>query len=236
MWTIVAIFVLGFAVLGGLYLSPKSKSPRVPEGVTFGPPARPLTGVVIDCRPLGGSPEAIAAGIRKLVESPDLLLLVDIESALAPGVIESFGMQKSYHAELFQRSEATLGGERIGICILSKHGLFEGAPIRVDRRTVGVASAVVADGRAMHVRCVAVDDAPLPAPPSHPKAIVGQTQSVLTAGRIGGKWVVELVDLSAEGVRSAAGAAVTESIRRDAPSAIVFVISAAYAPATKPAE
>lgn len=235
MWTIVAIFTLGFAVLAGLYLSPKSQAPRLPATVTFGPPPRPVTGVLIDCRPLGGSSEAIVAGIRKLAPSPELLLLVDIESSLVPGVIEAFGMQKSYHAELFQRSEARVGGDRIGVCILSSHGLFEGTPIRVDRRSIGVASAVVVGGKAMHVRCVAVDDAALPAPPTHPKAITGESHLVLTAGRINGVWQVTLSELSGEGMRTATNASVVEVSRRDAPAAIVFAVKGVVAPGTKAA-
>jgi hypothetical protein len=234
MWTIVAIFALGFAVLAGLYLSPKSQAPRLPATVTFGPPPQPVTGVLIDCRPLGGSSEAIVAGIRKLAPSPELLLLVDIESSLVPGVIEAFGMQKSYHAELFQRSEARVGGDRIGVCILSSHGLFEGTPIRVDRRSIGVASAVVAGDKAMHIRCVAVDDAALPAPPAHPKAITGESHLVLTAGRIGGAWQVTLSELAAEGLQAPMAASIVDITRREAPAAIVFSIKNQIASKTRP--
>ncbi|QOV91142.1 hypothetical protein [Humisphaera borealis] len=220
-WTIVAIFVLGFAVLGGLYLSPKSHAPSAPGGITNGLPNPPIAGVLLDCRPYGASPQSITSAIRRLAESPDLLVLVDIESSLVPPVIEAFGMERSYHAELFQRSQASLASrEKIGVCILSKHGLFEGTPMRIDRRSVGVETVMVVENRAMRVRCIALDDAPLPpSPAAHPKAWVGgATPVVLTAGRIGGKWIVDLNDGSTEGL--------TFLKRQDAPVGVAFSLGA----------
>jgi len=226
-WTIVAIFAFGIAVLIGLILSPRSQSPRVPEGLVNGLPQEPVRGVLLDCGPFGASPDAVIAAIQALQSQPDLLLLVDIESSVLPPIVEKFGLYgfyASYHAELFQQAQPNpASGERIGICVLSRHGLYESAPVRVGRRSIGVETVMAVGGRAMHVRCVAVDDfGELPAPILAPKSLAGGPPPVLlTGGRVRGAW--SLAVAGAEG-------GFRETRREEGPVGVAFTVGLAGAP------
>lgn len=223
-WTIAAIFALGLIVLAGLYLSPRSISPTVPAGVVSGVPDQVIRGVLLDCRPLGASPDRVIAAVRELASAPDLLLLVDIESSLVPAVVEAFAMQRSYHAELYQRAQPSLaGGGRIGVCILSPHGLFQASPVRVDRRVIGVETIMVIDGKSMHVRCLALDDAvALPPIVTHPKALEGGPPPVLlSGGRVRGQWVLTLDGVAAA---TAGGEWLVETRREAGPVGVAFKV------------
>lgn len=236
--TIIAIFALGLAVFVGLYLSPKSRAPSLPPGVSMGLPSKPIRGVMLDCRPYGPSAEAIVRAIRQHGDAPDLLVLVDVESFLVPPVIEAFGMQPSYHAELFQRAQGNANNrEKIGLCILSRHALYEGTPVRVDRRTVGVETMMVVENRAMRVRCLALDDAPPPPVNDHPKAALVGSPLVLTAGRLAGQWQVRLQSTAKDGGKNDRDDAVAVTAHDTAPVVVAFTLhaEASSAPATGPA-
>lgn len=217
-------------MLVGLYLSPRSAAPLTPLGLRSGVPSTPVNGVLLDCRPLGAAPDAVVAAIRTLAPSPDLLLLVDVESSLVPSIVEAFGMEKSYHAELFQRAQPNLqSGAKIGVCVLSRHPLFEGTPVRLDRRVVGVEAVMVVEERAMQVRCVAIDDqGEPPAPTVKPESPADAApQLLLSGGRIGGVWTVSLT----KGVSMESQPELSVIRRKDSPAAIAF--SVGRLPATK---
>lgn len=177
-WTVVAIFALGLTVLGGLFLAPRGHAPPLPAGTPRGRPDQPVVGVLLDCKPIGASPDAIVAAVRRLADSarsagdppsagdplrpgatPDLVVLVDVEGTFVPPVIAALGLQGSYHPQLYQRVRPTAGEKvKVGVCVLSKHPLYAGRPIRTADRSIGVAADVVIAGRAFTVACVDVKD------------------------------------------------------------------------------
>ena len=235
-WTIVAIFALGFAVLGGLFLAPRGRAPALPAGTPRGLPERPFVGVLLDCRPLGVSPDAIVAAVRALEPAPDLILLVDVEASLVPSVIQSLGLQASYHPQLYQRVRPSADADgKVGLCVLSKHPLYGGRPIRLGPdRPVGVAVDVVAGGRAFTAACVDVRE-PLfagsrPAPAGDAAEAFGGVDVV--AGRSAGALFVEAGGIGS--TAPSAGGGTIEVLRRmDAPAALTFRLGGAADPATR---
>lgn len=229
-WTIVAIFALGFAVLAGLFAAPRGHAPPLPTGGPRGLPGRPVTGVLLDCRPLGPSPDAVLAALRDLEPDADVVLLVDVEASLVPPVVEALGLQASYHPQLYQRVRPTPGGkEKIGLCILSPHPQYAGRPIRLaDGRVVGVAADVVVDGSAFSVACLDLREpsyaAVRSAPPTSVLAEPFEGFEVV-AGRSEGALFVDALN-------AADGASVVR--RRTAPDGLAFRLAARGGPATRP--
>jgi hypothetical protein len=132
-WTVVAMFVLGGAVLVGLFLAPRPKSPSAPTNVTVGVPDPPLNFVVCDLGTGGPSlsPEAIAGDIAGQEVVPDYLILFHVSLEDAAAIAAQFGMQDSYDPRLGQKLRpADAGGERITTCILSRHALYDAEPLK----------------------------------------------------------------------------------------------------------
>ena len=236
-WTIVAIFAVGFAVLAGLFLAPKGRAPVLPAGTPRGLPERPASGVLLDCRPLGASPDAIVAAVRTLDPAPDLVLLLDVEATLLPNVVQALGLQASYHPQLYQRVRPSAEAkEKVGLCVLSRHPLYDGRSIRLGReRPIGVAAEVVIEGRALAVSCLDVREpwfatSRSAAPPEAAEAFA---RVDVVAGRSAGRLFAERA-AAATTVPSAGGGTVEVLRRMENPAALTFRIAGPAGPATRP--
>ena len=144
----VGLFVLGGAVLWGLFLAPRNRPPAAPA-VPWGAPARPLRFVTID---LGGASVAeggdLAADLRKL--DPDFVLVQNIRFGDVLPLAEGLGMAKSFHPRLFQRPDPK-AKDAPGDVILSTHPLYDAGPVAVlpdsdVREGRGVRAVAVVDG------------------------------------------------------------------------------------------
>lgn len=172
-WTIVAIFAVGLAVLAGLMLVPRNKPPAAPAGVPWGVPQEPVFIVTCDLAGRQVPIEALAAEVRSVAkaggaagDSPDLLLLAHAGADDALALARLMGMQASYRPQHHQRVRR-LGGhggsagtsDLVGVGLLSKHPLYEGGPLKIDRkRSAGVSAVVVVRGRKFRVACVYAGD------------------------------------------------------------------------------
>lgn len=182
-WTIAAIFAVAFAVLAGLYVAPRDRSPAVPAGLIAGWPDRPVTFVVLDAGPLGPRPELVAEAVLRAAANAgrgggsgdgvlasggpavaaDVVLLIDVEASMVPPVAEALKMQGSFHPQLYQRARRGRAnvGPPPGVCLLSRLGLYAGAPVRKgggpgEAPTVGVTATAGVDGRRFDVTCLDV--------------------------------------------------------------------------------
>lgn len=143
----VGLFVLGGAVLWGLFLAPRNRPPAAPA-VPWGTPVRPLRFVTVD---LGGVPLAeggdLVADLRKL--DPDFVLVQNARFNDVLPLAEGLGMAKSFHPRLFQRPDPK-AKDAPGDAILSIHALYEARPVAV------LPDPDIREGRG--VRAVAVVD------------------------------------------------------------------------------
>ncbi|HEX8912840.1 MAG TPA: hypothetical protein VF796_10810 [Humisphaera sp.] len=205
-WTIVAIFALGFAVLGGLYLSPKGRPPAEPAGLSPDLPPRAVQFVVLDCGPLGPAPDVIATGVRAVDGSPDVVVLLGLDGSAAAPTAEALGMRASFHPALSERAQPTAGDRgRVGLCVLSRHGLYGTEVVRAgDGRIVGVRTVAAIDGHRVPVAAVDVTEG------------LSVPTVAVTVGRTGGA-------LFAAG--PAAGGKVDVITRKASPDAIGFALS-----------
>ena len=164
-WTIVAIFAVGLAVFTGLMLVPRNKPPAAPAGVPWGAAEEPVSVVACDLSGRQITMEALAAEIRSAArasgaaaaDSPDLLLLDHVGADDALDLARLMGMQASFRPQHHQRVPSAGGGasDFVGVGLLSKHPLYEGGPLRIDRKHSGGMSAVaVVGGRKFRVACV----------------------------------------------------------------------------------
>src|SRR5205085_9949895 len=88
-------------------------------------------------------------------------LLERVEETEAVPIAEMMAMQGSYHPGLYQRSQ-NLGGRKssFGTCILSRHPLYEGAPIKNRRGAIFATRGVgVIDENQFQLICAAPRDA-----------------------------------------------------------------------------
>lgn len=164
-WTIAAMFALGLAVLGGLFLAPRNKPPAAPPGVPWGVPDGPLRVVFYDARPAADGPgrtaDEIAADVRRLSDPPsalppaaaDYVLVVNLDPDAVLDLAAALGMQQSYHPSLFHRLPPGRRGQAGGVCILSRHPLYEAAPLRSAGETFGVSAVSVVGGRKFMLVC-----------------------------------------------------------------------------------
>ena len=143
----VGLFVLGGAVLWGLFLAPRNRPPTAPA-VPWGTPARPLRFVTID---LGGGSVTeggeLVADLGKL--DPDFVLVQNVRFNDVLPLAEGLGMAKSFHPRLFQRPDPK-AKDAPGDVILSIHPLYDASPVAV------LPAPDVSEGRG--VRAVAVVD------------------------------------------------------------------------------
>ena len=149
---VLGIFVFGAIIMGGLYLTPRSRAPRAPAGLKYGIPDRPLRIVCYDLRRQPPHIDPMIAAVQRL--NPDYLLVVDIEEDDAVQLAELMGMQQSFHPQLYQRSQNIAGKQATwGNCILSRYPLYEGSAIAGKAGVFGTWAISVVDGRAFVVGC-----------------------------------------------------------------------------------
>jgi hypothetical protein len=188
-WTIVAIFAVGLAVLGGLMLVPRNKPPAAPARVPWGTPQEPVTVVACDLSGRQVTMEALAGQIeiaRGVSNRPDFVMLQHVGADDALVLARVMGMQASYRSQHHQRVRGAGGGgasDLVGVALLSKHPLYEGGPLRIDKkRSAGVSAVAVVGSTKFRVACVYAADAKGggPAPlleqqkaDTHPPALVG---------------------------------------------------------------
>jgi hypothetical protein len=157
-WTVVAMFVLGGAVLAGLFLAPRPKSPPAPADVPVGVPEGPLKFAVYDLGP-GGSAlgsDAIAREIASAVPAPDYVILLHAPLEDAAAIAGEFGMQGSYDPRLGQQlRDPEAGSEKVAACILSRHPLYDAEPLTLPpgKEPFGIRAWSVVGGRKFLVAC-----------------------------------------------------------------------------------
>jgi hypothetical protein len=149
------MFALGGAVLAGLFLAPRPKSPSTPADVPIGVPDGPLDFVAYDLG-LGGpslSPEVIAGEIGRQGVVPDYVILFHVPLEDAAAIAARFGMQESYDPRLGQPLRA--GAESIAACILSRHPLYDAELLTPPSRKepYGIRAWSVVGGRKFLVAC-----------------------------------------------------------------------------------
>jgi hypothetical protein len=125
------MFALGGAVLCGLYLAPRGKSPPSPA-VPWGAPARMLRFVSFDCG--GSSFERVRDAIDAIRgRDADFVMLQQVPAGDVLSFVEGLGLQQNYYTNLFQRTGPG-GRDETGCVVLSKHPLYDAGPVRPDGR------------------------------------------------------------------------------------------------------
>jgi hypothetical protein len=146
--TVAAMFLLGGAVLWGLFQAPRAAAPSSPD-VPWGVPARQLRFVTLECSDAGAAPATvneIAAAVRPL--DPDFVFLQRIRSEDAVPLAAALGMQRSYHPQFF-RALGTRPRGVVGCLVLSRHPLYDAEAVRVTSGSgacFGVRAVSVVDG------------------------------------------------------------------------------------------
>ena len=139
-----AMFAFGGLLLWGLFEAPRAKPPPSPD-LPWGVPPRPLRVVCLDAGEWAGNVRDAAELVRGL--DPDFVLAQRVAGEAVVPLAEALGMQRYFHPRSFVR----LGpGAAPGCVILSKHPVFDAAPLRgeIDReRALGVRAASAVDGR-----------------------------------------------------------------------------------------
>src|SRR5947208_2938706 len=92
---VIGIFLLGGAVLGGLFLTPLPHSPATPTGIEPGLPARPLRFVSYNILHCQRGLDHVAEEIKKL--EPDFVFLQEVESAEAAPLAQAVGMEEHFY-------------------------------------------------------------------------------------------------------------------------------------------
>jgi endonuclease/exonuclease/phosphatase family metal-dependent hydrolase len=147
MLLVLGIFLLGGAVLGGLFLAPRPHAPPTPPGVESGLPLRNLRFVSYNILHNQRGLDRVAGEIKKL--EPDFVFLQEVESADAAQLAQALGMEANYYPQLYHTSE-NLAGQRAswGNLILSKYSLYAAESIpNPGGGSFGVWSDAVVDGK-----------------------------------------------------------------------------------------
>jgi hypothetical protein len=140
------MFAFGGAVLWGLFMVPRRRSPPSPPA-PWGAPTRPVVFASID---FGGEPgvsDALVFQVRGL--DADYVLVQNIRFDDVLPLAEALGMEASYHPQLFQRRDPKLK-DAPGDLILSRHPLYEARPVALgpsadDANARGVQAVAVLD-------------------------------------------------------------------------------------------
>jgi hypothetical protein len=159
----VAMFAFGGAVLWGLFMAPRGRSPKAPQ-VPWGAPPRDVVFASIDFGGESGVSDALVFQVRGL--EADYVLVQNIRFDDVLPFAEALGMEASYHPQLFQRRDPHLK-DATGDLILSRHPLYDARPLVVgasadDTHARGVQAVAVLDGvRFVLVSGVGATDATL---------------------------------------------------------------------------
>jgi endonuclease/exonuclease/phosphatase family metal-dependent hydrolase len=146
-WLVIGLFLLGGAVLGGLFLAPRPASPQAPVEVTWGAPARTLKFASYNILHNQRGLDRVAAEIVKL--KPDVVFLQEVESADCAKLAKAMGMEANFYPRLYETS-VNLAGPRAswGNLILSRHPIYNAASIpNPGGGSFGVWAEVVVDGK-----------------------------------------------------------------------------------------
>ena len=144
---VVGLFVLGGAVLWGLFQAPRAISPPAPVGVGWGAPNRPIRVASFNILHLQRGIDAVVREIKAV--DPDFVLLQEVDSRDVVGLARALGMQRHHHPNAYERS-GNLDGPRAtwGNLILSKHPLYEAGSIpNPGGGSFGVWAVTEIDGR-----------------------------------------------------------------------------------------
>ena len=144
---VLGIFVLGGAVLGGLFLAPRPHGPPIPAGAENGVPQRPLRFVSYNILHSQRGLEKVADEIKQL--EPDFVFLQEVEAADAMPLAHALGMEANYYPQCYQTS-VNLAGPRAswGNLILSKHPLYAAESIpNPGGGSLGVWAEAIIDGK-----------------------------------------------------------------------------------------
>ena len=143
----IAMFVLGGAVLWGLFLAPRGRSPASPD-LPWCVPATPLRFVAVD---LAGQVD-VSRRIIDRMKAPDadFVLVKSVRFEDVPPLAEALGMARSFHPQLFQRPDPR-AKDGPGDLVLSKYPLYDAAPVPGG----GVRAVGVVDGVRFIVSCAA---------------------------------------------------------------------------------
>ena len=125
------MFVLGGAVLAGLFLAPRPKSPPAPADVPVGVPEGPLKFAVMTWAPAGRASARRHRGRDcRRRSAPDYVILLHVSLEDAAAIAGEFGMQGSYDPRLGQQlRDPEAGSEKVAACILSRHPLYDAEPL-----------------------------------------------------------------------------------------------------------
>src|SRR5436309_14913572 len=94
-WLVVGIFLLGGAVLEGLFLAPHPASPPpAPAAIEWGVPARQLRFVSYNVLHNQRGLERVVEQIKKL--QPDFVFLQEVESDHVREMAKQLGMERTY--------------------------------------------------------------------------------------------------------------------------------------------
>lgn len=166
-WTIFAIFLVGGAVVTGLFLAPKTTSPPAPPGMPSGVPDRPLRAVLFDLAQGPRDVAAVIASVRGATPAPDFVLLAGVSADEVAEIAAALEMTRSYHPQLYQRTTTGEGDDDAatgGTCVLSRHPLYEGRSLRASKKVrFGTAAVAVVDGWTFRLACVRYPKAGTPA-------------------------------------------------------------------------
>src|SRR5215216_5424946 len=146
-WLVIGLFLLGGAVLGGLFLAPRPTSPSAPAAVQWGVPDRPLRFASYNILHNQRGLDRVAAEIVKL--KPDFVFLQEVEARDCAALAKALGMEANFYPRLYETS-ANLAGPRAswGNLILSRHPLYESASIpNPGGGSFGVWADAVVDGK-----------------------------------------------------------------------------------------
>lgn len=131
------LILFGLIILGGLYVAPKAYAPAPPINYPQGAPSVRLRFVAYDLACQKPKNEPMLLAIQKL--DPDYILLQDVNEDDVVEIGEFFKMQKTYHPQLYQRSEHLAGKRGLwGNLVLSKQLMYSGAPVGSIRGGCGV--------------------------------------------------------------------------------------------------
>jgi hypothetical protein len=166
-WTIAAVFAVGFAVLAGLMFFPRERPPAAPPELRWGAADRALLFVTCDLAKNRASKnsERVRAAAREagVAGQPDYVLLLNAAADEAMVMARELDMHASYRPQHHQRVKRAGGGDAsAGVCILSPHPLYEGGPLRIDRKhSAGVSVVSAVGGKKFRVACLYLTDSRL---------------------------------------------------------------------------
>jgi hypothetical protein len=112
---------------------------------------------------VAGEIKAMSQGRGAGGGSPDFVALLHVSADDAVALAAALGIQDSYRPQHHQRVRRTAvggGGEgHVGVCLLSKHPLYEGGPLRIDRKqNAGVSAVAVVGATKFRVACIYAGD------------------------------------------------------------------------------